>query len=104
MWYQFRPYVPVARRKAQAARQAAKLQKGGKAVSPVVIEGRKIAHTFWGQAWCDNLEAYSDFANRMPRGRTYVRNGSVIDLQVEGGKIKALVSGSEVYTVEVDIT
>jgi uncharacterized Zn finger protein len=70
----------------------------------VVIEGRKIATTFWGQAWCENLERYSDFANRLPRGRTYARNGSVIDLQIAAGAVKALVSGSHLYTVAVTIS
>src|SRR4051812_31416358 len=103
MWFQFRPYVPVAQRRAQAAREVAKRRKNGQAVSPVVIEGRNIAHTFWGKAWCDNLESYSDFANRLPRGRTYVRNGSVVDLQINPGKVTAVVSGSELYDVEVTI-
>ena len=82
-------------RRAQAAKEIEKLKKKGRAVSPVVIEGRKIATSFWGKAWCDNLERYSDFANRLPRGRTYVSNGSVIDLQIARGKVEALVSGSE---------
>ncbi len=105
MRFQWAPYVPVARRKGNAAKYASTLAKKEKRVlSPVRLAGKKIANTFWGKAWCDNLEAYSDFANRMPRGRTYVRNGSVIDLQIERGKIKALVSGSEVYRVTIDIS
>ncbi len=76
----------------------------GKSTSPVKIEGRTIASTFWGKAWCTNLEGYSDFANRLPRGRTYVRNGSVIHLTIGKGKIEALVSGSELYEVKIDIT
>ncbi len=103
MWFQFRPYVPVAQRKAQAAREVEKRRKKGQTTNPVVIEGRTIAHTFWGKAWCDNLESYSDFENRLPRGRTYVRNGSVVDLQIEPGKIKGLVSGSELYEVSIQI-
>ena len=103
MWFQFRPYVPVAQRRAQAAREVEKRRKKGQTTNPVVIEGRTIAHTFWGKAWCDNLESYSDFENRLPRGRTYVRNGSVVDLQIEPGKIKALVSGSELYEVSINI-
>src|SRR5262249_13909513 len=103
MWYRFRPYVPVAKRRAQAAREVEKRRKKGQAVSPVVIEGRTIARTFWGKAWCDNLESYSDYENRLPRGRTYVRNGSVVDLQINPGKVTALVSGSEIYKVAVDI-
>ena len=93
----------MAKRRAQAAREVAKRIKKGQAVSPVVIEGRAIASTFWGKAWCTNLESYSDFENRLPRGRTYVRNGSVVDLKIEKGRIKALVSGSELYKVQIDI-
>jgi uncharacterized Zn finger protein len=98
----FQPYVPVAARRARAAREVEKLKKK-RAVAPVIVEGRKIAQSFWGKAWCDNLERYSDFASRLPRGRTYVRNGSVIDLQIERGQLRALVSGSEIYQVEIDI-
>jgi uncharacterized Zn finger protein len=81
----------------------AKLKKKGHPVSPVVVEGRAIVKTFWGKAWCENLERYSDFENRLPRGRTYVRNGSVIDLQIAPGEIKALVSGSAIYRVKVKV-
>jgi uncharacterized Zn finger protein len=101
--YGFTPYVPVGARRAQAARELAKLQKKGRTISPVTIEGRKIARTFWGEAWCDNLERYSDYANRLPRGRTYVRNGSVLDLQVGPGWVTALVSGSTIYDVNVTV-
>ena len=101
--YDYKPYVPVAKRRAQAAKEVAKRVKKGQAVSPVVIEGRAIVSTFWGKAWCTNLESYSDFENRLPRGRTYVRNGSVVDLKIEQGRIQALVSGSELYTVQIEI-
>ena len=100
----FRPYVPVAQRRLNALKEAEKLKKKGRVLQPVVIEGRKIAKSFWGKAWCDNLERFSDYENRLPRGRTYVNNGSVIDLQIERGKVEALVSGSEIYKVKVDIT
>src|SRR6266699_2657745 len=102
--YGWRPYVTVAERRRKAVREMEKLKKKGHPVSPVVIEGRAIAKTFWGRAWCDNLERYSDFANRLPRGRTYARNGSVVDLQIGGGEVKALVSGSEIYEVAVKVT
>src|SRR5207247_2082582 len=101
--YGFTPYISVGARRAQAVRELAKLQKKGRTISPVAIEGRKIAGTFWGKAWCDNLERYSDYANRLPRGRTYVRNGSVVDLQVGPGRVTALVSGSTMYTVRVTV-
>ena len=102
--YGFRPYVSVAERRRMAQREMEKRRKRGLAVSPVTIEGRTIARSFWGKAWCDNLESYSDFANRLPRGRTYVRNGSVVHLDIQPGKITAHVSGSELYTVEITIS
>src|ERR1700733_5454241 len=103
--FQWRPYVPVAKRKANAKAYALKLAKKEKReLAPVQLTGRTIAGSFWGQAWCENLERYSDFENRLPRGRSYVRNGSVIDLQSAGGQIKAIVSGSEIYRVTIDIT
>jgi uncharacterized Zn finger protein len=102
-FYGWRPYVPVAKRRQKAAKEMAKLKKKGHPVSPVVVEGRTIVKTFWGKAWCENLEQYSDFANRLPRGRTYVRNGSVIDLQIAPGEITALVSGSSIYKVAVKV-
>ena len=102
-YYGFKPYVSASARRARAARELAKLRKKGRQTSAVVIEGRKIARTFWGEAWCDNLERYSDYANRLPRGRTYVRNGSVVDLQVGPGSVTALVSGSTMYDVKVTV-
>ena len=104
MFYQWRPYVSVAQRKAQALREVNKLAKKGLDVRPVHIEGRKIAKTFWGKAWCDHLESFSDFSNRLPRGRTYVRNGSVCHLDIKKGEISAIVAGSEVYEVCIGIT
>lgn len=77
------------------------MKEQGRVITPVTIEGRTIAKSFWGKAWCENLERYSDFANRLPRGRTYVRNGSVIDLQIGEGAVTAMVSGSETYDVRV---
>lgn len=102
-YWGYKAYVPVAKRRADAAKQVKSLSKAGQTVSPVVIEGRRIAASFWGKAWCDNLERYSDYANRLSRGRTYVRNGSVIDLSIVEGRVEALVSGSEIYEVRVDI-
>lgn len=102
-YFQWQPYVPVAERRANAARQAAKMAKKGNPASPVVLKGKSIATTFWGKAWCDNLEAYSDFENRLPRGRTYIRNGSVIDLKIAEGKVTALVCGSSLYRITIKI-
>jgi len=105
----FPQYVPVANRRARATAAAARLAKGAKgkparALSPVApIGGNKIARSFWGRAWCDNLESYSDYANRLPRGRSYVRHGAVVDLQIGRGRVTALVSGSDMYEIAVGI-
>jgi uncharacterized Zn finger protein/DNA-binding XRE family transcriptional regulator len=101
--YDWRPYVPVAVRHARAQNKMEKLRKKGLDVQPVKIEGRKIARTFWGQGWCDHLESFSDYENRLPRGRTYVRNGSVCHLAIAKGEVNAMVCGSEFYTVKVAI-
>lgn len=102
-WFSFRRYVPVAERRRKAERQLAKLAKKGKPIQPVRLEGRTISSTFWGKAWCENLESYMDYANRLPRGRTYVRNGSVVHLEIRPGEIEATVSGSELYRVRIGI-
>jgi len=102
-YHGFRPYVPVAQRRLQAQKAAKKMAGKGRTLSPVQLDGRTIAKTFWGQAWCKNLESYSDYANRLPRGRTYVRNGSVIDLQIAAGTVTALVQGSSLYTITIKI-
>ena len=93
----------VAARRRKAERELEKLRKKGAVLSPVKIEGRQIARTFWGKAWCDNLESYRDYENRLPRGRTYVRNGSVLDLQIAPREVTAMVSGSKIYKVKVSI-
>lgn len=110
-WYEdygddggYRQYVSVAERRANAAAAAKSLEKErGRPLSPIKIEGRTIAKSFWGKAWCENLEAYSDYANRLPRGRTYARNGSVIDLEIAKGRVTALVSGSDIYELEIKV-
>lgn len=101
--WSWRPYVSVAERQRKAIVQMEKLRKKGMAVSPVRIEGRQIASTFWGKAWCEHLEKFSDYENRLPRGRTYVRNGSVCHLDIKTGEVQAKVMGSSLYEVKVKI-
>jgi uncharacterized Zn finger protein len=102
-WFTYRPYVSVAKRQAQAAREVIERRKAGKQIEPVKIEGRKIVEQFWGKAWCKNIESYQDFSNRLGRGRSYIVNGSIVDLKISEGKITALVWGSEMYNVTIDI-
>lgn len=102
-YWGWKPYVSVAERQKKAEMAVAKAKKAGKTMSPIAAYRGALAKTFWGKAWGDNLERYSDFENRLPRGRTYVRNGSVIDLQISAGEVRAQVMGSELYTVEVSV-
>ena len=100
-WYP--PYVPVAVRRARARLEMRELRERGVDVQPVEIEGRTIARSFWGQRWCRHLESFSDYANRLPRGRTYVGNGSVCHLAIEEGGVDARVAGRELYHVVVRV-
>ncbi len=103
MFYQWAPYVPVAERRRLAAAEMARLAKQGQTISPIRITGRTIATTAWGKAWCTTMEGYGDCSNRLPRGRTYVRNGSVVDLQIAPGKVQARVSGSSMYRTTITV-
>ena len=102
-WEEWGRYVPVAERRATARREMDKLRKKGKNIQPVTIDGRTIARSFWGKGWCDHLESFSDYASRLPRGRTYVRNGSVCHLEIRPERIEAIVSGSELYNIVIRI-
>src|SRR5215831_13219407 len=102
-WGEWPRYVPVAERRAKARREMDKLRKKGKAIQPVALDGRTIARSFWGKGWYDHLESFADYANRLPRGRTYVRNGSVCHLDIRPGRIEAIVSGSELYQITIRI-
>jgi uncharacterized Zn finger protein len=103
-WYSWAPYVSVAEKRARSLKQLASREKRGFVARPVRVAGRTIARSFWGAAWCANLEAYSDFENRLPRGRSYLRNGSVLHLDVGAGRVDAFVAGSDLYRIAISIT
>jgi len=104
-WDYFPTYVSVGEKKARSSLALAKLlRKTKRAAEPVVApRTRQMAATFWGRAWCDNLERYADLANRLPRGRSYLRNGSVLDLVISAGRVEGFVAGSELYRVTITI-
>jgi len=104
MFFGWKPYVPVATRRRRAERELARARKKGNTLSPVVLVGHAIARSFWGKSWCENLERYSDFSNRLPRGRSYVRNGSVLDLQIAAGEVAASVIGRSLYRVKIKVS
>jgi uncharacterized Zn finger protein len=104
MYFRRKPYVPAEARRQAAERTVAKMVRKGQALSPVTASRGAIAKSFWGKAWCQNLERYSDYSNRLPRGRTYLRNGSVIDLTIGPGEVIAQVMGSSLYRITVSIS
>jgi|SRR6056297_200224 len=103
-YYGWAPYVTVAERRAKARKHLEKMKKKGLAVQPVELSGRKIAASFWGKGWCEHMESFSDYDNRLPRGRSYVRNGSVCHLDIASGRIDAIVSGSALYNVKITVS
>jgi uncharacterized Zn finger protein len=103
-WGYYPEYVPVAKKQADAKKALAKLQKKNPGISPVVIEGTKVAKTWWGIAWNKNLESYADYSNRIGRGRAYLRNGFVLDLQINPENVTAIVAGSGRNPYKVKIT
>ena len=104
MYFRRKPYIPAAARRQAAERTVAKMVRKGQTLSPVTASRGAIAKSFWGKAWCQNLERYSDYSNRLPRGRTYLRNGSVIDLTIGPGEVTAQVMGSSLYRITVSIS
>jgi len=103
--YGFPRYVSVAEKRARARRKLEQLRKKHPDIRPVVIAGNALVRTWWGKAWNGNLGKYADYANRIGRGRSYVRHGAVLDLQIKPGQINALVQGSRgsPYTVTIKI-
>ncbi len=102
-FYGWKPYESVASKRAKAKRQLETMSKKGHNLEPVTVEGNKMALSWWGKAWNANLVRYSDYSNRIGRGRSYLRNGSVLDLKIEKGLITSLVQGSSTKPYEVEI-
>ena len=104
MSFYYNEYVPVAVRRAKALKKMEKLKKAGEDILPIEpFRTRGIAKSFWGKAWCRHLESFSDYSNRLPRGRTYVRNGSVCHLEINQEEARAMVNGSEMYKLSIHI-
>ncbi len=99
-WYDYQPYQTVGERRAKAQKVADGYARRGEKLSPVSAQGNKVARTFWGRAWCDHMESFGEFATRLSKGKSYLRHGAVIDLQVLPGRITAKVVGTELYDVD----
>ena len=102
MWWS---YQDVEEQKKRLQREIAKRQKRGEKFEalPAPAGQKKLSTTFWGQAWCRNLESYQVYESRLPRGRSYLRQGKVYNLEIEPGKLSAVVAGSELYDTSITI-
>jgi uncharacterized Zn finger protein len=104
-WSRFPRHVSAAEKRARIEAASARLGKqlpGGQA-QPIRLDGRTITSTFWGNAWCENLQSYADLAYRLDRGRNYLRTGAVVDLRIEAGRIQARVAGTRLYKIQIAI-
>lgn len=97
-------YVSVSEKKAKASKKLKQLRKKNPDIQPILLEGSAIARTWWGKSWNLNLERYADYSNRIGRGRSYVRHGAVLDLQIDSGKVESLVQGTRSRPYSVSIT
>lgn len=103
-WNHYPDYESKADKQARVARLIAQAQRRGQLLEPILPKkGRDLSTTFWGQAWNRNLMAYSDYESRLPRGRSYFRQGGVMDLEIEKGVVRSVVAGSDLYTVQITI-
>lgn len=102
MWWS---YEDVKEQKARVQREIAKRVKRGEKfeVLPAPAGRTKLSATFWGQAWHKNLESYQVYESRLPRGRSYLRQGNVYNLDISAGKLSAVVAGSELYDTHIHI-
>ncbi len=102
MWWS---YEDIKEQKKRLEREIAKRVKRGERFEVLSApEGqKKLCTTFWGQAWCRNLESYQLYESRLPRGRSYLRQGKVYNLEITPGKLNAVVAGSELYDTSVSI-
>lgn len=97
----FAPYVSVAEKRVRTQKKLEQLKKKNPGITPLVLSGNRLARTWWGMAWNKNLENYADFSNRMGRGRSYIRNGCVLDFKIKPGEVTSLVQGTRARPYEV---
>lgn len=102
-YYGFPRYVSVGEKRAKAQRKLTQLKKKNPQIAPLILKGNKLAHTWWGKAWNANLEKYADYSNRIGRGRSYIRNGFILDFKINPGEVTALVQGTSSHPYKVAV-
>ncbi|MDR2821253.1 MAG: SWIM zinc finger family protein [Desulfovibrio sp.] len=104
-WWRRSAYAceTVEQKRFKAEKLIKKLSKKNPDLKPVRIEGKALARTFWGKAWCRHMDQMADYDNRLPRGRSYARNSAICHLDIRQGEIEVLVSGTRMYTVNMRV-
>ncbi|MGB5156271.1 MAG: hypothetical protein WBN77_02420 [Desulfobacterales bacterium] len=102
-WNYYPRYVSVGEKKEKAQKQLKKLLQKDPGITPVILEGNRLAQTWWGKSWNLNLERYADYSNRIGRGRSYVRMGAVLDLKINSGRVDAIVQGTRTKPYDISI-
>ena len=91
--------------KQNVQRQLEKRQAKGEELKQVIApKGKKLASEFWGQAWQRHLEGLADYETRLPRGRSYLRQGNIYNLEIATGRVTAEVAGEHLYEVSIHFT
>ncbi|KJJ83858.1 zinc finger SWIM domain-containing protein [Candidatus Omnitrophus magneticus] len=104
-WYGFPRYVTLSEKLAKAERSLKQLKKKDPSITPLIVTGTKIVKTWWGKSWIENLKNYADYSNRLGRGRSYIKNGFILDFKIKEGEITSLVQGTrrEPYEIRIKI-
>jgi uncharacterized Zn finger protein len=99
-------YEEARERKAELESEIKRRRARGEVFESLEVPqgSRKLTKSFWGKAWNEQLELHQEYEFRLPRGRSYLRQGNVYNLTIEPGLISATVAGASLYDVVVRIT
>lgn len=86
-----------------AVERSAQLTAEGTELHPVGASSRKLAEHFWGSAWMRHLALCEAGGLCLSPGRTLLRHGCVLDLEIAPCSIRALVSAQELYEVALTL-
>ncbi len=104
-FYDYGYYETKAEKRRRIGEKLERLRKTDPNIAPLTIEGNTLAKSWWGKAWGKNLESYADYKSRLSRGKNYVKQGAILDLKIEEGKVNSKISGSgsKIYDCEIHI-
>ncbi len=102
-WQEDERPLRAAELETLAAARLAELQAAGEELHPVVSRSRALVSHFWGKAWMRHLAACEAGGLCLAPGRTLLRHGCVLDVQLAPGLIRARVSTQRLEEVELHL-